>query len=247
MPRPDGRRRRHDCPAGYRKPPTFHQDRLRQAAPGYTFDVITNGFGAMPDYAQQIPVPDRWAIVAYIKALQRSQNAAVGSVPAEARAALESAESADEPTGQARDHMHDATYTRPPAWTRCASDRSSSVSSASSRPAAGALVSPGQFFSIRTAPGLPVLAGRGPGGLALTMLQHLSGGGWGVVLRRIFEAAARTLPWMAIFFLPLVFGLRDLYPWIRHGMVAQDHLLKEKAVYLNVPFFLARAAFCFIV
>ena len=74
---------------GYRKPPTFHQDRLRQAAPGYTFDVITNGFGAMPDYAQQIPVRDRWAIVAYVKALQRSQNAAVGTVPAEARAALD--------------------------------------------------------------------------------------------------------------------------------------------------------------
>jgi mono/diheme cytochrome c family protein len=76
---------------GYRKPPTFHLDRLRQAAPGYTFDVITNGFGAMPDYAQQIPVRDRWAIVAYITALQRSQNAAVGTVPAEARAALDAA------------------------------------------------------------------------------------------------------------------------------------------------------------
>ena len=76
---------------GYRKPPTFHQDRLRQAAPGYTFDVITNGFGAMPDYAQQIPVGDRWAIVAYIKALQRSQHAAAGTVPAEARAVLDAA------------------------------------------------------------------------------------------------------------------------------------------------------------
>jgi len=77
---------------GYRKPPTFHQDRLRQAAPGYTFDVITNGFGAMPDYAQQISVRDRWAIVAYIKALQRSQHATLGQVPAGARAALESAD-----------------------------------------------------------------------------------------------------------------------------------------------------------
>jgi mono/diheme cytochrome c family protein len=77
---------------GYRKPPTFHQDRLRQSAPGYTFDVITNGFGAMPDYAQQIPVRDRWAIVAYIKALQRSQHAALDAVPAGARAALESAD-----------------------------------------------------------------------------------------------------------------------------------------------------------
>ena len=77
---------------GYRKPPTFHQDRLRQAAPGYTFDVITNGFGAMPDYAQQIPVRDRWAIVAYVTALQRSQHAAAGTLPAEARAALDAAD-----------------------------------------------------------------------------------------------------------------------------------------------------------
>ena len=77
---------------GYRKPPTFHQDRLRQAAPGYVFDVITNGFGAMPDYAQQIPVRDRWAIVAYLRALQRSQNVAAGTLPAEARAALDSAD-----------------------------------------------------------------------------------------------------------------------------------------------------------
>jgi len=77
---------------GYRKPPTFHQDRLRQAAAGYTFDVITNGFGAMPDYAQQITVRDRWAIVAYIKALQRSQHAPIDGVPAAARAALESSD-----------------------------------------------------------------------------------------------------------------------------------------------------------
>ena len=77
---------------GYRKPPTFHQDRLRQAAPGYTYDVITNGFGAMPDYAQQIPVRDRWAIVAYITALQRSQHAAADRLPARARAALDAAD-----------------------------------------------------------------------------------------------------------------------------------------------------------
>ena len=76
---------------GYRKPPTFHQDRLRQAPPGYTFDVITSGFGAMPDYAQQIPVRDRWAIAAYIKALQRSQHTDAGTLPAEARAALDAA------------------------------------------------------------------------------------------------------------------------------------------------------------
>jgi hypothetical protein len=74
---------------GYRKPPTFHQDRLRQAAPGYVFDVITNGFGAMPDYAAQIPVNDRWAIVAYLRALQRSQQSPVTGVPAAERARLD--------------------------------------------------------------------------------------------------------------------------------------------------------------
>jgi mono/diheme cytochrome c family protein len=74
---------------GYRKPPTFHQDRLRQAAPGYLFDVITRGFGAMPDYAAQIPVKDRWAIVAYLRALQRSQQATVNDVPAAERARLD--------------------------------------------------------------------------------------------------------------------------------------------------------------
>ena len=60
---------------GYRHPPTFHQDRLRKAPLGYFFDVMTNGFGAMPDYAAQIPPRDRWCIVAYIRALQLSQNA----------------------------------------------------------------------------------------------------------------------------------------------------------------------------
>ena len=67
---------------GYRHPPTFHQDRLRKAPLGYFFDVITNGFGAMPDYASQIAPRDRWAIVAYIRALQLSQDATAADVPA---------------------------------------------------------------------------------------------------------------------------------------------------------------------
>lgn len=59
---------------GYRRPPSYHTDALRQAPVGHFFDVMTNGWGAMPSYAAQIPVPDRWAIVAYIRALQLSQN-----------------------------------------------------------------------------------------------------------------------------------------------------------------------------
>ena len=75
---------------GYRSPPSFHTQRLRQAPAGYFFDVITNGFGAMPDYATQISPADRWGIVAYVRALQLSQNATLVDVPAEERGKLES-------------------------------------------------------------------------------------------------------------------------------------------------------------
>ncbi len=74
---------------GYRHPPSYHIDRLRQAADGYFFDVITNGFGAMPDYAAQIPVRDRWTIIAYIRALQLSHNASINDVPAGDRSKLD--------------------------------------------------------------------------------------------------------------------------------------------------------------
>lgn len=73
---------------GYRPPPSLHIERLRAAAPGYFYDVISHGFGSMPDYAAQISVRDRWAIVAYIRALQLSQNAAIGDVPEDKRGAL---------------------------------------------------------------------------------------------------------------------------------------------------------------
>jgi hypothetical protein len=66
---------------GYRQPPSFHDDRLRNADAGYIFDVITNGFGAMPDYRMQLAARDRWAVIAYIRALQLSQHAAATDVP----------------------------------------------------------------------------------------------------------------------------------------------------------------------
>lgn len=66
---------------GFRAPTSFHIDRLRQAPAGHFFDVMTNGLGAMPDYRGQISPRDRWAIVAYIRALQLSQHAAGGDIP----------------------------------------------------------------------------------------------------------------------------------------------------------------------
>ena len=73
---------------GHRQPPSFHIDRLRDAPPGYVFDVITSGFGAMPDYRAQLTVEDRWAVVAYLKALQLSQHATVADVPEAERGRL---------------------------------------------------------------------------------------------------------------------------------------------------------------
>ena len=73
---------------GYRRPPSFHTETLRKAPTGHFFDVMTNGFGAMPPYKTMIPPQDRWAIAAYIRALQLSQNATIGDVPPASRARL---------------------------------------------------------------------------------------------------------------------------------------------------------------
>jgi len=74
---------------GLTPPPSFHTDRLRNAPVGYFFNVITNGFGAMYSYGDRVPPEDRWAIIAYIRALQLSQNATMGNVPPEVRPTLQ--------------------------------------------------------------------------------------------------------------------------------------------------------------
>jgi hypothetical protein len=74
---------------GYAKPPSYHDERLRSMPVGRMFEVITRGYGAMPDHAEQIPVDDRWAIVAYIRALQYSQNVPAGDLTDADRAMLD--------------------------------------------------------------------------------------------------------------------------------------------------------------
>jgi mono/diheme cytochrome c family protein len=74
---------------GFRAPPSYHEERLRNAPVGYFFDVMTNGFGAMQDYSAQVPPSDRWAIAAYIRALQLSRQATVDDVPADRRGELD--------------------------------------------------------------------------------------------------------------------------------------------------------------
>lgn len=81
---------------GYKRPPSFHDERLRNAPLGHFFDVASNGFGAMPDYSAQIKPADRWAIAVYIRALQRSQHAKESDLAA-AVAAAPSAETKEKP------------------------------------------------------------------------------------------------------------------------------------------------------
>ena len=83
------------------------------------------------------------------------------------------------------------------------------------------------------------------GCMALTMLQYLSGGAWGLVIRRITEAAVRTLPLLALLFVPVLIGIPSLYSWAHADVVARDANLQHKQLYLNVPFFIGRAAFYF--
>ena len=74
---------------GYRRPPSLQDERLRNAPVGHFFDVMTNGFGAMPDYAAQINARDRWAIVAYVRALQLAGHATLAEVPQAERERLQ--------------------------------------------------------------------------------------------------------------------------------------------------------------
>lgn len=85
------------------------------------------------------------------------------------------------------------------------------------------------------------------GSLAILMLQHITGGAWGSVLRRTLESAIRTLPLLAVLFLPIVLGASHLYEWAQPEVVAHDQLLQHKQIYLNFPFFTARAVLYFTI
>lgn len=89
--------------------------------------------------------------------------------------------------------------------------------------------------------------GVGLGSLALLMVHHLSGGAWGVVIRRILEASTRTIPLMAVLGLPIFAGMGHLYHWTHADVAATDAVIRDKAAYLNVPFFIARYVLFFAI
>ncbi len=110
----------------------------------------------------------------------------------------------------------------------------------------GGLFNSAQFFRSYLVSYLFFL-GIALGSLGLLMTQYMTGGAWGVVTRRIFEAATRTLPGLAVLFVPLLFGLHALYPWSHPQIVAADDVLRHRAGYMNAPFFTIRAVLYFAI
>ncbi len=108
----------------------------------------------------------------------------------------------------------------------------------------GLFLNPAQFIRSYL-PAYMLVLGVTLGCLALGMVHQVSGGAWGVVIRRLIGAAARTLPALTLLFLPIVCGMRALYPWTHPEVVAHDEALQWKQPYLNVPFFILRAAIYF--
>jgi hypothetical protein len=111
--------------------------------------------------------------------------------------------------------------------------------------AIGLVSSPAQFFRSYLVAFVFVL-GVSLGSLAISMLHHMSGGAWGLVIRRILEASSRTLPLVALFAVPLLFGLKHLYPWADPARVAGDEILKHRAIYMNPAGFAIRLAVCLL-
>jgi len=108
----------------------------------------------------------------------------------------------------------------------------------------GAVIDRTQFFHAYLV-GFIFWIGITVGSLALLLLQHLTGGAWGVVIRRVLEASTRTLPLMLILFIPIMFGLKQIYPWTDPAYMQATPALQQKAHYLNPSFFMIRAAIYF--
>ncbi|MGH9868697.1 MAG: hypothetical protein ACREAA_11115 [Candidatus Polarisedimenticolia bacterium] len=110
----------------------------------------------------------------------------------------------------------------------------------------GAFIAPAAFYPAWLHAFLFWL-GIGLGAHAIVMLHNMTGGAWGLAVHRVLDAAARTIPLMALFFLAILPGVRHLYPWADAERVATDHVLEHRSAWLNFPFWLGRAVLCFAI
>ena len=203
---------------GFPAPPSFHIDRLRSAPTRHFYEVITNGWGVMYSYADRVADRDRWAIAAYIRALQESR---------ERRSRLP-------PRGGAGDVEVRGALAVSRPWRPWAE----ALSALSGLPSIRSAVLRGWLagwfvFWI----GFPV------GALMLLLAHDLTGGRWGDAVREPLRAFGGTLPVMALMVVPILVYLPALYPWAR----AEEAAHLANGFYLNTSFFLARTAVYFAV
>ena len=205
----------------------------------------------MQGYAEQIPPRDRWMIAAYVRALQLSQNASLDDVPAADRPRLDetpaAAAAAAGPEGGALTtgqrlgterpgrQMTADTYNPPESLSGFQSKGQIAAAIGAVLAVIGFVMTGLDRFYEAYLVAWVYWTGVALGSLALLMLQHLTGGAWGVVIRRILEAATRTLPVMAVLGLPILAGMGHLYHWTHADVAAADPMIRDKAAYLNVP------------
>ena len=229
---------------GFPQPPSFHMDRLRQAAPGHFVDVITNGLGVMYPYNDRVTPEDRWRIAAYIRALQLSESATSADVPAAQRGQFARSSGTASRSGRSSAQMSGENYN----FARFEGLRRKALIAGGVGIVVSALGSrrdPTIFFRSYLLAFIFWVAFP-LGALAVLMLHSLTGGGWGFLIRRVLEACTRTMWLLAVLYIPLLLGMRYLYMWTRPGGAANPDVA-PKAFYLNVPFFLVRSIIYFAV
>ena len=269
-----------DTAAGWVAPTNYHTDDLRARPVGNLYNTVANGIRTMPAYGKQVSILDRWAIVAYVKALQRSQNAKGADVPetqrehffkvgcvsdSRRRSRLPQFMISDRrrmsltgllpSTFQKQNTMQTITPRDLGNEQRRARHSSHAIDRRGRAPwARGTSAAPACWASAGTeSPRLFFHAylvaftfylSITLGALCFVMLQHLTRAGWSISVRRLAEAVSGNIGLIGLLFIPIIFGMTDIYEW-SHPEVAAS--LGAKAAYLNPSAFILRFVIYFAV
>ena len=224
VPQPHRRRQRHDRQRGFPAPPSYYIERLRQAPVKHFYDVITNGYGIMFPYAARVAPADRWAIAAYIRALQASASAHLGDVPPAERQSLAMSQPAMSDARNERAHR---------TWRLANLVALGALVLGAVASILGAVIDPAGFFRAWLCAFLLWL-GVPLGALTLVLVHDLTGGRWMAAARPALNAAIATMPLAVLAGVPALIALHELYSWTHPAPSLGN------TFYLNPEFFLFR-------